>query len=60
MALVAACTEKLNGNEYDENTIRHRLNNLDSDSEILFKKEVFDQTNEVIPENVGNQLSCLS
>lgn len=37
-----------------------KLNDLDSDSEILYGKKVFDDTNTVVPDNVGNKLSCMS
>lgn len=56
--ITIACNHDSEGNMYHK--IRKSLNDLDPDSEILYGKEVFDNTNVVVPENVGNELSCMS
>jgi thiosulfate dehydrogenase len=60
MILIVACNPKSDGKLFNENSIREDLASLDADSEVLYGKEVFDNTKEVVPENVGNELSCLS
>lgn len=49
---------------YDESAIRKDLQNLDPDDpkteQITKGKELFDHTNAMLPENVGNDLSCIS
>jgi len=61
---VIACSPQsandTNSNIYNENNIREKLEALDKDSDILYGKEVFDNTKNVVPDNVGNELSCLS
>lgn len=59
--LTVACnqnTEK--GSMYDASKIRKEINELDQDSEIIYGKKVFDDTKAILPENVGNELSCMS
>lgn len=60
--IVVACssTGEEEGELFNVNEIKEKLANLDSDSDILYGKEVFDNTKEVVPDNVGNELSCLS
>lgn len=62
MLAVVACapTGENEGSLFNENVIREKLDKLDSDSEILYGKEIFDNTKEAVPENVGNEQSCLS
>ncbi len=62
LIFIAACTPQGedNGKLYNENDIRDKLEALDSDSDILYGKEIFDDTKAVVPDNVGNELSCLS
>lgn len=58
--LIVACSPNSDGTLFNENNIKDRLAKLDPNSDILYGKKVFDQTNEVVPENVGNELSCIS
>lgn len=48
----------------DAEKIKEEINQLDldndKDAEILYGKEIFDKTQEVVPENVGNEQNCLS
>lgn len=62
LIIVVACAPKDEnaGKLYNENDIRNKLEQLDSDSDILYGKEIFDNTKKTLPDNVGNELSCLS
>lgn len=60
LLFIAACNPQSDGELYNKNDIRHNLEGLDADSEVLYGKEIFDNTKEVVPDNVGNELSCLS
>lgn len=65
IVVLAACspmTEKTGGgnSDYDINSIKEKLEQLGPDSDILYGKELFDNTKEELPENVGNELSCMS
>lgn len=58
--LTVACNHESKEDMYDANKIRKEINALDKDSEVLYGKKVFDDTKAVVPENVGNELSCMS
>ena len=64
--LVTACSEPASTSNkmYDASEIREALHDLDRDDpkaeEILYGKEIFDKTNVVLPDHVGNELSCMS
>ena len=62
LIIVVACAPKDEnaGKLYNENDIRNKLEQLDSDSDILYGKEIFDNTKKTLPDNVGNELYCLS
>lgn len=48
---------------YDADVIRQEIEGLNPDNkeekEILYGKKLFDETNTVLPDNVGNELSCM-
>lgn len=70
--LVSACSQQTGASsdthelldQADTDSIQEEINNLDpddpKDAEILYGKEIFDNTQNVVPENVGNQQNCLS
>lgn len=58
--VTVACNPTSKGNMYDVAEIRDSLNELDPDSDIIYGKKVFDETSTILPDNVGNKLSCLS
>jgi thiosulfate dehydrogenase len=65
--LLISCSEpamNLTNTSFNENHIRNKLLNLDKDDpkseKILYGKEVFDKTQTTVPDNIGNELSCLS
>lgn len=64
LLLVSAACQQLDDKGYDVGAILEELRNLDSnDSEMALiqkGKEIFDETNTMLPENVGNDLSCIS
>ncbi|MGM8365774.1 c-type cytochrome [Virgibacillus sp. W0181] len=62
LSLLVACTNQTNSDNkmYNAKDIRASINELDSDSDIIYGKKIFDDTNTMVPENVGNKLSCLS
>ncbi|PID20442.1 hypothetical protein CSV61_14320 [Sporosarcina sp. P3] len=61
LMIVSACSHDQG---YSEADIRRDLQNLDPNDpnteKIVRGKELFDATNAVLPENVGNNLSCIS
>lgn len=62
--IAVACHQPGSNLTSKEKEIREKINALDSnndhDSEILYGKKVFDDTQTVVPDNVGNELSCMS
>ncbi|MYL46739.1 c-type cytochrome [Virgibacillus halodenitrificans] len=60
--LTVACSDQARseGEMYDANQIREELSQLDHNSDIIYGKEIFDDTKSVVPDHVGNELSCLS
>lgn len=65
--ILVACGQQAAGNMgqmYDADAIRQEIDELDPDNkkekEILYGKKLFDETNTTIPDNVGNELSCMS
>lgn len=65
--ILVACSEpamNVTNKSYNPDHIRQELADLDPDDpkskEIMYGKKVFDETNAVLPDNVGNELSCLS
>lgn len=62
--IVSACSQDAEGQSFDANKIRQQLNDLDpddpKDAAILYGKDLFDKTETILPENVGNEQSCLS
>jgi thiosulfate dehydrogenase len=64
--LVTACSQQAqsSGKLYDANQIREDIADLDpddpEDAEILYGEDLFNTTEIMLPENVGNEQSCLS
>lgn len=65
--ILVSCSEpatNLTNSSYNVDHIRQELQDLDPDDpeseKIMYGKEIFDKTKTVLPDNVGNELSCLS
>lgn len=64
--VVSACSQEAGTSDqsFDASKIRKEISNLDpndpEDAAILEGKELFDKTEVMLPENVGNEQSCLS